>query len=143
MHSLGSTCCSPIAVGIASKVVLASKHASSERWCGLRMGSSHLSTCPNPSTDEHLVVHNDGLHNSEVCQIAKEAATSSSMPNHGSQSPKQPTLPAQSYLRYQGESFIQRFNANRFILITLQFEAHVIAQRASPASCLPVTGLST
>ncbi|KAH6903467.1 homoserine O-acetyltransferase [Coprinopsis sp. MPI-PUGE-AT-0042] len=81
---------------------------------------------------EHLGVHNDGLRNIEVNQIAKEVADASSTGE--STSPKQPIFSAQSYLRYQGEKFIQRFDANCYIHITRKLDTHDIARGRVPSS---------
>ncbi|EAU93496.1 homoserine O-acetyltransferase [Coprinopsis cinerea okayama7 len=82
--------------------------------------------------DEHVVLHNDGLRNVKTKPLE----------NGGEVSPKdsEPTSPsaersktpqifsAQSYLRYQGEKFIKRFDANCYIHITRKLDTHDVAR---------------
>ncbi|KAK1145752.1 hypothetical protein N8T08_003990 [Aspergillus melleus] len=46
---------------------------------------------------------------------------------------------AQSYLRYQGEKFVKRFDANCYIAVTRKLDTHDVSRhRASPTSADPV-----
>ncbi|KAL8791567.1 MAG: hypothetical protein Q9195_005831 [Heterodermia aff. obscurata] len=48
---------------------------------------------------------------------------------------------AQSYLRYQGEKFVQRFDSNCYIAITRKLDTHDVSRlRVSPDTPNPVTG---
>lgn len=74
---------------------------------------------PSPSS-EHWAVHNDG---------------------HKSSRPSRPStyFSAQSYLRYQGEKFVKRFDSNCYIAITRKLDTHDVSRhRASPDSNSPV-----
>ncbi|KAH8702483.1 putative homoserine O-acetyltransferase [Talaromyces proteolyticus] len=117
-------------------------------------GTEKLPTPPN----EHWVVHNDG-----------HKSTRSSRPSSASNSPRQqseieftdpqfsgtttftaqapvPKAPrpttyfsAQSYLRYQGEKFVKRFDSNCYIAITRKLDTHDVSRhRAKPDSTAPV-----
>jgi homoserine O-acetyltransferase len=74
--------------------------------------SSPLITEPS----DRLAAHNDGLRGA--------ARTSSS----SSSSPHPPLFSAQSYLRYQGDKFVARFDANCYIHITRKLDTHDIAR---------------
>ncbi|KAJ4485209.1 Alpha/Beta hydrolase protein [Lentinula aciculospora] len=75
------------------------------------------------ANDDARVAHNDGHRNSQ-------ATTSSTMSGRPSPAPK-PTTPifsAQSYLRYQGDKFTARFDANCYIHITRKLDTHDLAR---------------
>ena len=75
---------------------------------------------PKPSeADEALAAHNDGLRNAR-----------SSSPEGIQSSPlqKYSIFSAQSYLRYQGDKFISRFDANCYIHITRKLDTHDVAR---------------
>ena len=61
------------------------------------------------SRDESVTLHNDGKRGTDPA-------------------PKPPIFSAQSYLRYQGEKFIKRFDANCYIHITRKLDTHDIAR---------------
>ncbi|KAF9475352.1 homoserine O-acetyltransferase [Pholiota conissans] len=71
---------------------------------------------PKPSSyaDDAVAVHNDGLKNPK--------------PRSDSQSQKPSIFSAQSYLRYQGDKFTARFDANCYIHITRKLDTHDIAR---------------
>ncbi|KAF8880904.1 Alpha/Beta hydrolase protein [Gymnopilus junonius] len=79
------------------------------------------------SADDAVAVHNDGLRNpkprseSSTGRATPEGVTS---PTHS----KPPIFSAQSYLRYQGDKFIARFDANCYIHITRKLDTHDIAR---------------
>ena len=54
--------------------------------------------------------------------------------------PRPPTyFSAQSYLRYQGEKFVKRFDANCYIAMTRKLDTHDVSRhRADPESANPV-----
>ena len=75
---------------------------------------------PKPSeADEALAAHNDGLRNARPRQSGE---IQSPTPQ------KQPIFSAQSYLRYQGEKFTSRFDANCYIHITRKLDSHDVAR---------------
>ncbi|EED12981.1 homoserine O-acetyltransferase, putative [Talaromyces stipitatus ATCC 10500] len=118
----------------------------------------NCTTGPPSPPSEHWAIHNDGHKSSRA-----------SRPSSQTGSPKRPTeieftdpqfngtttftaqLPtpkhsrpstyfsAQSYLRYQGEKFVKRFDSNCYIAITRKLDTHDVSRhRASPDSPSPV-----
>jgi homoserine O-acetyltransferase len=70
-------------------------------------------------------IHNDGLRNVRVYTPTP------------SPSPRPTLFSAQSYLRYQGDKFVARFDANCYIHITRKLDSHDIARgRGSPEQVL-------
>ncbi|KAI0649322.1 homoserine O-acetyltransferase [Trametes meyenii] len=88
-----------------------------------------------PSADASLAAHNDGLRSSHthsrpatpgsLPSSAAERAASDSGP---SSPPRPPIFSAQSYLRYQGDKFTSRFDANCYIHITRKLDTHDVAR---------------
>jgi len=72
--------------------------------------------------DDALLVHNDGLRNPKPRTNAPQSLAS------GTASSKPSIFSAQSYLRYQGEKFTARFDANCYIHITRKLDSHDIAR---------------
>ena len=76
--------------------------------------------------DEALAAHNDGLRNPKPRQsnnnINQDEKIQSPTP------PRHPIFSAQSYLRYQGEKFTARFDANCYIHITRKLDTHDVAR---------------
>lgn len=74
-----------------------------------------------------LAAHNDGLRNVRA-----------RVPPSGSSTSTRPALfSAQSYLRYQGDKFVARFDANCYIHITRKLDSHDISRgRGSPEQVL-------
>lgn len=79
---------------------------------------------PKPRFDSSIL-HNDGSRNSKS-KPPQTTDGSSSRKEEGSLTP--PIFSAQSYLRYQGEKFIKRFDANCYIHITRKLDTHDIAR---------------
>ena len=69
--------------------------------------------------NEALAAHNDGLRNPKPRQSSNQDEI---------QSPTPPIFSAQSYLRYQGEKFTSRFDANCYIHITRKLDTHDVAR---------------
>jgi homoserine O-acetyltransferase len=124
-------------------------------------GTSRLPTPPN----EHLAVHNDGHKSTRPSPTPNDmelartpasefefmdpqfnGATVFSAPSTPSSTAsgeitKRPTtyFSAQSYLRYQGEKFVKRFDSNCYIAITRKLDTHDISRdRVDPSSKTPV-----
>ena len=77
--------------------------------------------------DEALAAHNDGLRNyttSDKLNTAQERIQSPTLQKH-------PIFSAQSYLRYQGDKFTSRFDANCYIHITRKLDTHDVARNRS------------
>jgi homoserine O-acetyltransferase len=89
---------------------------------------------PSLNSDDAVLVHNDGLRNPKP-----RPNTSTTAPPHMQRTTSAPTPPpifsAQSYLRYQGEKFTARFDANCYIHITRKLDSHDLARdRADPST---------
>ncbi|CAG8436046.1 747_t:CDS:2 [Ambispora gerdemannii] len=83
---------------------------------------SQSKVIPTTSAEKALLLHNDGHHSENIINgiyfnsnnIEKEFSTVAS-----------PSLfSAQSYLRYQGEKFVKRFDANCYISLSRKMDAH-------------------
>lgn len=115
---------------------------------------------PRPS-EIHLAIHNDGHRPTRPPASrpgsSDAVSTKSSAPNgngnstpsdfadpqfHGPKSPTPPRKPsststyfsAQSYLRYQGEKFVKRFDGNCYIAITRKLDTHDVSRNRVPAT---------
>ncbi|KAL1962569.1 hypothetical protein VTN77DRAFT_9362 [Rasamsonia byssochlamydoides] len=121
---------------------------------------SRLPTPPN----EHWIVHNDGHKSTRSSRTPSETSSPSqpteikymdpqftgtttftapvsSASTANSTNSKRPTtyFSAQSYLRYQGEKFVKRFDSNCYIAITRKLDTHDVSRhRADPNSPTPV-----
>lgn len=88
----------------------------SKTWTLTPPASPKLTATP----DDAVAVHNDGLRSS---QPPSNAASPPNVPTS-----KPPIFSAQSYLRYQGEKFTARFDANCYIHITRKLDTHDVAR---------------
>lgn len=119
-------------------------------------GAEKLPTPPN----EHWAIHNDG-HKAGQSRAASERNSPAPQPEVQYMDPqfsgtktfsapvktpngasgKRPAtyFSAQSYLRYQGEKFVKRYDANCYIAITRKLDTHDVSRfRANPNSEDPV-----
>ncbi|KAJ5287238.1 hypothetical protein N7478_002924 [Penicillium angulare] len=109
-------------------------------------GTDKLPTPPN----EHWAIHNDGhkggASRSETRQSSpvpqteiqfmdpqfsgtKTFSASTPVKTDSSGRPRPPTyFSAQSYLRYQGDKFVQRFDANSYIAMTRKLDTHDVSR---------------
>lgn len=84
--------------------------------------------------DDPLLEHNDGHRNAKVRTRASSMSgntsptTSTSASSSTPAPPRRPIFSAQSYLRYQGDKFTARFDANCYIHITRKMDTHDIAR---------------
>ncbi|KDR70066.1 hypothetical protein GALMADRAFT_76718 [Galerina marginata CBS 339.88] len=76
------------------------------------------------TADDAVAVHNDGLRNAKPRSTGHATPDGIATPTH----PKPPIFSAQSYLRYQGDKFTARFDANCYIHITRKLDTHDIAR---------------
>lgn len=114
-------------------------------------GTSKLCSSPN----EHWAVHNDG-HKSTGHVSTKQqrpqtdtkfvdpqfnGAKQFDAPENTDGATKRPShyFSAQSYLRYQGQKFVKRFDSNCYIAMTRKLDTHDVSRhRTSPDSQNPV-----
>lgn len=103
---------------------------------------SAINSVPTPpqsplitSADDVVAAHNDGHLNAKrrggTPSEAGDQASSSNSPFSSrpiSPAPRAPIFSAQSYLRYQGEKFTTRFDANCYIHITRKLDTHDVAR---------------
>ncbi|OSX57833.1 hypothetical protein POSPLADRAFT_1156218 [Postia placenta MAD-698-R-SB12] len=75
--------------------------------------------------DDALAAHNDGQRYRSA-PPSNAGTPQSSRPL--SPTPRKPIFSAQSYLRYQGDKFISRFDANCYIHITRKMDTHDVAR---------------
>ncbi|EDO19110.1 hypothetical protein Kpol_2000p78 [Vanderwaltozyma polyspora DSM 70294] len=117
----------------------------------LKSGSARPKIQPSSVSEHSLTIHNDGIMNHTCngsCKKNKDASSSSpsmsprtsvtSISSSTSLSsthaelkevkPAQTYFSAQSYLRYQGAKFINRFDANCYIAITRKLDTHDLAR---------------
>ncbi|KAF8588443.1 homoserine O-acetyltransferase [Ramaria rubella] len=89
-------------------------------------------TPPGSPASEALAAHNDG-HRGAKSRPSNEVASSE---QDGTLTPSaRPTIfSAQSYLRYQGDKFTARFDANCYIHITRKMDTHDVARARFPSS---------
>ncbi|SCW03055.1 LAFE_0G01948g1_1 [Lachancea fermentati] len=103
---------------------------------------------PSNLQEHNLSIHNDGNSKSigaeRKSSVCSEASSSESLKSvssctsstslstfpkpHHSVKPAQTYFSAQSYLRYQGEKFVKRFDANCYISITRKLDTHDLAR---------------
>lgn len=116
-----------------------------------------ISENQNPS-DIHLAIHNDGhrLTRSPLSRTGSSRSIQKTTPEtndaadpqfHGPSTPASPNssitpqrkkststyFSAQSYLRYQGEKFVKRFDGNCYIAITRKLDTHDVSRYRVPA----------
>jgi homoserine O-acetyltransferase len=109
---------------------------------------------PASPTNEHFAIHNEGHKNAGSPRPSRTGSiagpiTSPTSPNGDTKPPSRSAKPlstyysAQSYLRYQGEKFIQRFDANCYIAITRKLDTHDVSRGRtdSDASSDPVSAV--
>lgn len=97
----------------------------------LSRGKVQLDTNEDPATprEEHWSIHNEGhvkrklASLSSLTSLASEASTSPLLTkNH------QTFFTAQSYLRYQGQKFVGRYDPNCYIAISRKLDTHDLAR---------------
>jgi homoserine O-acetyltransferase len=82
-----------------------------------------LMTPPASPALEAVDLHNDGHRNQRRLSVISDLGEPASPPP-----PRPPIFSAQSYLRYQGDKFIARFDANCYIHITRKLDTHDVAR---------------
>ncbi|RDB27106.1 Homoserine O-acetyltransferase [Hypsizygus marmoreus] len=113
-----------------------------ERRFGRKPQLSPKHSPPTPSeqqshspADEALAFHNDGHRNAKPHPPSGSSPHESRYPNSNRHLiPKPPIFSAQSYLRYQGDKFVSRFDANCYIHITRKMDTHDVARRRTSST---------
>ncbi|KAJ7171050.1 homoserine O-acetyltransferase [Mycena filopes] len=101
---------------------------------GAKTDEGRLLTPPASPRHEAVDLHNDG-HRNRAPSVSSVGSEPSPAPT-----PRPPIFSAQSYLRYQGDKFIARFDANCYIHLTRKMDTHDIARgRWLPAPPSPST----
>ena len=80
---------------------------------------------PRSPEQEAIAIHNDGHRSSSNLNASSSPRKETS---HSSSETQRPIFSAQSYLRYQGDKFISRFDANCYIHITRKMDTHDITR---------------
>ena len=84
---------------------------------------------PKPSDTDALSAHNDGLRNARLGQLTPSDQSNTAHERVQTPTPQKPPIfSAQSYLRYQGDKFTSRFDANCYIHITRKLDTHDVAR---------------
>lgn len=88
--------------------------------------SSYTGNSKNPKGERAREAHNDGYRTPQNARRPSSSSltsiTSTSPPSNNSNRPF--IYSAQSYLRYQGDKFVSRFDANCYISITRKMDSH-------------------
>ncbi|KAG5651545.1 hypothetical protein H0H81_008280 [Sphagnurus paluster] len=83
---------------------------------------------------EAFALHNDGHRNARPRTPGTQNPPT---PNGGEISPRPTIFSAQSYLRYQGDKFTARFDANCYIHTTRKMDTHDVARAGEGARDAP------
>ncbi|KAF1812631.1 homoserine O-acetyltransferase [Eremomyces bilateralis CBS 781.70] len=105
---------------------------------------------PRHPSHEAWAIHNDGHKHARSPRSSRQnssAAVSQMGDTNGlavkAASLRTPTyFSAQSYLRYQGEKFIKRFDANCYIAITRKLDTHDVSRNRVPRTASPEADLA-
>ncbi|KAI9310963.1 homoserine O-acetyltransferase [Dichotomocladium elegans] len=78
---------------------------------------------PSSPREANMLIHNDGHQNVRNTSASPEHTTINDPPM-----PTPRVFSAQSYLRYQGQKFIGRFDANCYIALTRKMDSHDVSR---------------
>lgn len=117
--------------------------------CQEKLGEKPITPPESPKRDDAIVYHNDGYKNARTWTAATSKSTTvggstseipstdkttftGSVTTSASTISKPQIFSAQSYLRYQGDKFINRFDANCYIHITRKLDSHDVSRDRIP-----------
>ncbi|KAI7816545.1 homoserine O-acetyltransferase, partial [Gamsiella multidivaricata] len=109
------------AARMAALLTYRSRNSFESRFGRKVMDRPTYSTAREPASpaEEHHQIHNDG-HRRTKGHLSRSSSTRN-------KSQKPTVFSAQNYLRYQGEKFIHRFDANCYIAITRKMDVHDVS----------------
>ncbi|KAG0135960.1 Alpha/Beta hydrolase protein [Tuber indicum] len=95
--------------------------------------NSQANRPPTTPSEGHWAVHNEGFRNAQTNTTPSSSSGGSTPPASSPVSlPAKKHVPtyfsAQSYLRYQGDKFVKRFDANCYIAITRKLDTHDVSR---------------
>ncbi|RPA89386.1 homoserine O-acetyltransferase [Choiromyces venosus 120613-1] len=107
--------------------------------------NSQANRPPSTPSEEHWAVHNEGFRNARRLVSSPSSPITETFPRSQEISISNNTTPsppagvpvkknvptyfsAQSYLRYQGDKFVKRFDANCYIAITRKLDTHDVSR---------------
>lgn len=97
------------------------------------LGSSDILRAPINSSEERWLIHNHGHQQGRKLKLNRSdssgstSSDSSTLTNSEGRKP-QTFFTAQTYLRYQAEKFVKRFDANCYISITRKLDSHDVSR---------------
>ncbi|KAF8626584.1 hypothetical protein AX15_004795 [Amanita polypyramis BW_CC] len=101
------------------------------------------------TADDMLMLHNDGhirthTYAYRTAESTTTTTTTTTPLESGRKEPERPPIfSAQSYLRYQGDKFTARFDANCYIHITRKLDSHDLARGRVPTTSTTTTAATT
>lgn len=113
---------------------------------GVGVGIRTPPTSPRP---DHVAMHNNGHRNAKPRSLSSSTLNLEVQVTEMTTPSPPPIFSAQSYLRYQGDKFTARFDANCYIQITRKMDTHDVSRGrgrrwrhgASPCSTPPLSDL--
>ncbi|KAK6532705.1 homoserine O- acetyltransferase [Arthrobotrys megalospora] len=85
---------------------------------------------PSTPSEEHWANHNEGFRAGRKLQSAPQSPTSPNGNGNGDDKRrhKRPMFSAQTYLRYQADKFVKRFDANCYIATSRKMDTHDLSR---------------
>ncbi|EPS38428.1 hypothetical protein H072_7824 [Dactylellina haptotyla CBS 200.50] len=84
---------------------------------------------PSTPSEEHWANHNEGFRAGKKLQSGPSSPISGpNTPPDEKRRPRNPMFSAQTYLRYQADKFVRRFDANCYIATTRKMDTHDVSR---------------